>query len=283
MYRPVVSSLSSLLLSALVACAKSDNPPADAGPPVAPPVVEVVATEFSFAMPDTLTGGLNTFHLVGSGAEIHHLQLARLDQGKTAADLAALQPGAPPPAWLVLMGGPNAPRAGGGESWGTVDLAPGNYVAMCLIESPPPDNRPHFIKGMVRPFTVVPSTETRQAPAPQFTLTLDDFSFAFSSPLPAGTHDIRVVNAGPQAHEVLFVRLEPGKTAQDLLAWVGAGMPGPPPGEPIGGTTGIAPNGENLIRLSLTPGEYALYCFVEDVTDHKSHIEHGMVSQFTVQ
>ncbi len=276
MHRPL-ASLSLVLIAA--ACARSEPPP----PPGPPVVVEVVATDFAFAMPDTLTSGATTFHLVGNGVEVHHLQIVRLDSGKTVADLQVLASGAVTPAWFVEIGGPNLARAGGGESWSTVDLAPGNYVALCFIPSPAPDNRPHFVKGMVHPFVVVPATDAREAAAADFTLTLNDYSFVWSSPPPAGTHDIRVVNAGPQAHEVLFVRLEPGKSAQDVLAWVGAGMKGPPPGEPIGGTTGIRPTGENLIKLTLAPGDYALYCFVEDVTDHKSHIEHGMVTQFTVQ
>jgi hypothetical protein len=267
----------------VAACAKSEPPPPPPAPPGPPAVVQVIATEYAFQMPDTLTAGATTFHLVDNGAEVHHIQIARLEQGKTVADLQELKPGTPPPAWFVEIGGPNTPRPGGGESWGTVDLTPGNYVALCFIPSPAPDNRPHFVKGMVHPFVVVPTEEKREAPAPHFTLTLNDFSFNFSNPLPAGTHDIRVVNAGPQAHEVLFVRLDPGKKAGDLLTWFGAGMKGPPPGEPIGGTTGIAPNGENIIKVNLTPGEYALYCFLDDVTDHKMHFEHGMVSQFTVQ
>ena len=145
---------------------------------------------------------------------------------------------------------------GGREVSGTLDLTPGNYVALCFIPSPAPDLKPHFAKGMVHPFVVVPTDEKRQAPEPHFTITLNDYNFNFSAPIPAGTHDVRVVNAGPQAHEVLIVRLDPGKKATDLLTWFGKGMTDTPPGTPVGGTTGIAPNGENLIKLTLTPGEY---------------------------
>ena len=40
----------------------------------------------------------------------------------------------------------------------------------------------------------------------------------------------------------------------------------------------MAPNGENIIHVTLTPGEYGLYCFVDDAKDGKMHVEHGMVS-----
>ena len=281
MIRPARLLASATLVTSL-ACAKSEPapPPAPPGPPAA---VQVVATDFAFVMPDTLTAGPTTFTLVNNGAELHHLQIVRLEEGKTAADLASVQPGTPPPAWMVFLGGPNAAVPGGGQVRGTVDLTPGSYVMICLIPSPAPDMRPHLMKGMMRPFTVVPTTEQRVAAEAHFTVTLDDYSYAFSAPIPAGEHDVKVVNAGPQAHEVLFLKLAPGKNASDMMKWFAAGMTEPPPGEPIGGTSAISPNGVNIIHANFTPGEYALYCFVEDIKDHKMHIEHGMVHQFTVQ
>lgn len=278
MHRLAVSC--SVLVFTSLGCAKPEPPPPP--PPGPPAAVQVVATDFAFQFPDTLTAGPTTFTLVNNGAEMHHIQIIRLDEGKTAADVAAIPPGTIPPSWAVLVGGPNG-AVPGGQVRGTVDLTAGNYVMLCFIPSPAPDMRGHHMKGMMRPFTVLPASETRVAAAPHFTVTLNDYSFVFSAPIPAGEHDVKVVNAGPQAHEVLFVKLAPGKQAADLLQWFGAGMQGPPPGEAVGGTTGIAPNGENIVHINFTPGEYAMYCFVEDVKDLKMHFEHGMVSQFTVQ
>jgi len=42
-------------------------------------------------------------------------------------------------------------------------------------------------------------------------------------------------------------------------------------------------NEENLLELSLTPGEYALICFVPDAKDGKAHFAHGMMSTFVVK
>ena len=266
-----------------IACARQETPPPPAAPPGPPVDVQVVASDFAFQIPDTLTAGPSTFTLVNNGAELHHLQILKLEEGKTAADLAALPAEAPPPSWVVEMGGPNPAGPGGGSARTTVDLSEGNYVAICFIPSPAPDNRPHVAKGMLRPFTVVPATAARGMPEAHFTLTLNDYNFDFSAPVPAGEHAIKVVNAGPQAHEVVIIKLDSGKKAGDLLAWFGAGMKGPPPGQAVGGAAGIKPDGENVIHVNLTPGEYGLYCFVPDVKDGKMHIEHGMVSQFTVQ
>jgi uncharacterized protein (DUF2141 family) len=36
-------------------------------------------------------------------------------------------------------------------------------------------------------------------------------------------------------------------------------------------------------RVTLTPGTYALACFMDDDTDGKSRIAHGMLKQFAVR
>src|SRR5262245_7633850 len=71
--------------------------------------VAVVASDYKFEAPDTISSGLTTFKLVNKGTELHHMQLVRLDSGKTFADVpAALAAQGPPPKWLTLLGGPNA-------------------------------------------------------------------------------------------------------------------------------------------------------------------------------
>ena len=118
-------------------------------------------------------------------------------------------------------------------------------------------------------------------PEADVTITLADYSFTPSVPLTAGRHVIKLVNGAQQTHELVLVKLAPGKTPQDLLQWVEK-QEGPPPGEPIGGATGIGPGGTQLMPVDLTPGEYGLFCFVPDATDGKPHFMHGMVQQITI-
>src|SRR2546430_2604485 len=109
----------------------------------------IVARDFAFDAPDSVAAGVTTIHLHNNGPDIHHVMLARLDAGHTAADLGkAFAAEGPLPAWVTLVGGPNAPMPGG-DSWATVDLMPGQYAIICVI--PAPDGVPHFMKGMVRP------------------------------------------------------------------------------------------------------------------------------------
>src|SRR5579885_2481179 len=57
----------------------------------------IYAKDFAFEAPDTISGGVTNFHLVNDGPNLHHVQLVRLDSGKTAQDLqAALKNPGPP-------------------------------------------------------------------------------------------------------------------------------------------------------------------------------------------
>ena len=51
-------------------------------------------------------------------------------------------------------------------------------------------------------------------------MVLLDYEFGMTPSLTAGRRTIKVENRGPQPHEVDFVRLQPGKTAADVLAWL---------------------------------------------------------------
>lgn len=266
------------LVLMLAGCGPAEDRSQEAAAP-GPNDVHVVAADYAYQLPDTIPAGPTRFHLENRGTELHHLVLVQLIEGKTLGDLAAvnLETG-PPPAWIRFVGGPNSP-APGSTSVGIVTLEPGSYALLCVI--PSPDGKLHVAKGMARALTVVPGGETRRLPAADLTMTLNDFDFVLSAPLTAGRHVIRVETAQGQPHEVFLARLEPGKTAQDLLRWI-ASMQGPPPGVAMGGATFIPGGGFNLIEVDLQPGEYALICFLPDATDGKPHFVHGMVKQLTV-
>lgn len=107
-------------------------------------------------------------------------------------------------------------------------------------------------------------------------------SLSIQGNLTPGTHTIRVVNDGPQLHEVVIAMLAPGKRANDMLTFVHAGMRGTPPAKPIGGTAGLMPGAHQTIQVTFAKGNYGLYCFLSDARDGKEHAVHGMVRQITV-
>jgi len=186
----------------------------------------------------------------------------------------------PLPSWARDVGGPNTPGPGG-ESTAILRLVAGRYAMICVI--PSADGKPHVMKGMAKEVIVTPATSNTSNADLRIaaTMTLVDYGFRFSQPLQAGRQIVRVTNAAAQAHEVVIVRLKPGKTPADVLAWMEK-MEGPPPGAPIGGTTPMARGEENLVTLDLTPGEYGLICFAPDANDQKPHFAHGMMATFSV-
>lgn len=274
---------------ALAGCAAKDAPKPDAAPSAAPAVVApkevtLTAKEFSFDAPDTISAGLVSLKLVNQGQQMHHVQLARLSDGKTYADLMeglkTMKPGSPPPPWMHDVAGPNSPVPGGGESVALVPLEAGTYAILCFI--PGPDGVPHVMKGMSRALTVIPSTSAAaEAPTADITATMSDYAWDVTPAISAGKHMIKITNTAAQSHEMFVAQLAPGKTAQDLLKWVGK-MDGPPPAKPMGGISGMATGGVAYLPVNLEKGEYALFCFLPDAKDGKPHAAHGMVKPFTV-
>lgn len=245
----------------------------------APNLVTVTTTEFAFAAPASIPAGLTTVRLVNQGTEMHHVQLVRLDPGHTVAELMEIGHGEPMPQWARFVGGPNVPTPGG-HSEATMELAAGSYALVCFI--PSGDGVPHLMKGMVKPLTVVPASNQAEAPAADVRVTLSDYAFHIAPELTAGRHTLLVTNAAAQPHEVVLMRLAPGKTAQDLLVWLQT-QSGPPPAVPMGGTAFLSAGESNRVPVDFEPGEYALLCFVPDAKDGKPHVAHGMVRQITVR
>jgi hypothetical protein len=252
------------------------------------PVVTVHASEFAFSSPKSVPAGQMTFRLVNDGKMLHHISIMKLEQGKTMKDLADAMktPDAPPPKWLVAVGGPNA-AVPGATIEATLDLAPGNYVLACFIPSPG-DPTPHAMKGMVAPLTVTAPGGIVQAgmtyaptPAPDVHLVLKDYGFTFSKPITAGKHTIHVMNEGPQEHEAIMLKLAPGKHVADFNKWA-SDMKGPPPAMPIAGLSGMAKGRTGIFTDDFTPGTYAITCFVP-APDKKMHSEHGMSLEFVVK
>jgi uncharacterized cupredoxin-like copper-binding protein len=275
------ATLAATLLTSEVAPRPAHARPA-VTPGASPPVVTAEATDYRLSLPTTLPAGPTTFRLVNRGREPHQLLLVRLAPGHSAADYAnALKKGGPPPAWAREAGGPNGVDPGATSLATTVPLETGRYAAVCVI--PGPDGTPHLFKGMYRDLVVTPGVRAvAHEAAPADTVTLFDYGFRTSRTPAAGAARVLVRNVGKQAHEMEIARLLPGKTVADLAAWAEK-MAGPPPARFVGGVSPIAPGAANDLTLALTPGRYALLCFVPDAADGKPHVAHGMAHELEVR
>jgi hypothetical protein len=272
------------MLVGLAACAGEEAPEAESVAPTQPTEVRFVASDFTFQGPASIEAGMITFVLENEGPNLHHLQLLRIPDGTSfeafQQQLGTLQPGTPPPAWMIDAGGVNPPPTGRGEARVTMMVEAGEYAVLCMVDTP--DHVPHVFKGMIQSLTVSPSATAPAAmPPADMMLTLVDYAFGFSTPPTAGQHVIHVMNGAAQSHEVVFVKLHAGRTMDDLMAW-GATYAGDPPFDTHGGVSAIRAGQMVDVHVDFTPGEWAALCFVPDASDALPHVAHGMVLPFTI-
>lgn len=247
-------------------------------PASAPPTITVTAKDFAFEAPDRMPAGAVTVHLVNHGQVMHHAQLVRIEGGHTLEELVAAEKTGDFPDWAVWEGGPGV-VAPGGEATVTLDLEPGTYYWLCFIET---GGQPHLDMGMVQRVTV-DGADDEALPEADRTIVMDDYSYEIDEPLTPGRHVIRVENRASQPHEMVLVKLAPGKSVDDVLAFLDDGRQGDPPGRPIGGMQALTKGEVANVQVYLDPGRYGMICFVPDAGDGAPHFAHGMVDEFTVE
>lgn len=288
-----------VLVAIMAACSAGDPAPVRETTATEPNVVPLAASEYAFTAPDTIPAGWTTFHLANNGTEIHYGHIVQLDSGRTIEDLVdayaeAIRSSGPRPKWVKRFGGPGGTVPGDSSSV-TQYLEPGHYVWICPVEDSA--GAPHFGKGEVKPF-VVRASQTAAAgraaaPASSMTIRLLDFSFALDSVVTPGRHTVRVENAGVEPHDLVLLRLAPGRTIEDVRTWLNperarrADADEPPPafeelGTLAGGIAAIGPGRESFFDADFTSGEYVLLCMAT-APDGRSHIEHGMIRQVSAR
>jgi hypothetical protein len=108
---------------------------------------EVGMVDFAYVGPERWTAGTHLLRVDNRGQQDHQFRLARLEPGSTLQQ------------WMESEGQTGTAVAGvarlgpGGVAYLPVTLAPGTYVAHCLITDPG-SGRPHALMGMVRTITV---------------------------------------------------------------------------------------------------------------------------------
>lgn len=245
-------------------------------------VVNIVARDFALELPASIPAGLTIFQLTNRGTQGHHVTIVRLDSGRTAAEALReiMRVGrAPRPEWMHPVGGPQHAAPGTGSN-ATVMLEPGNYLAFCEI--PGPDTTAHYMRGMAKAFTVTGPARPGRSAQGDDTLSLSDYAFTWAHPLTSGIHTVAVINRGKQPHMVAIVRLPPGVTVADFIAWAKNPQGRPAPATPTGGVTEIPVGATAVFAERFAPGNYGMICFLPDHVDGRPHMAHGMRSVFAI-
>ena len=108
--------------------------------------------DYAFDFSHPITASTRSILVRNDGKQPHELEIARLEPGKTPADLAAWAEkmvGRPPAHFL----GGVSPIAPGQANELSLSLPPGRYVLLCFVPDVK-DAKPHTAHGMVRDFIV---------------------------------------------------------------------------------------------------------------------------------
>jgi hypothetical protein len=243
-----------------------------------------------------LRAGLVKVVLHNVGTFPHQAQLLKLHKGVTAASYLASLKATGGATALVLAdatGGANTVDPGNHQvTW--VNLKAGNYVVVCFQDGGD-HGAPHFVDGMYAALTVVGhGNYARPRGRVQGTIAAYTHEATSSTPLVMGFHMPKVIDgdglykfentAATDTHELAFLKLAPGMTAKDVVAFFNPGWVGPPPftGD-FGGAGALAPGARSWLRMNMAPGQYAAVCFIpDDMPPHMPHVAMGMAQQFTV-
>lgn len=115
----------------------------------------------------------------------------------------------------------------------------------------------------------------------QLVVTTTDFAFRAPDTILAGLARIRLVNEGSEHHHVQLARLEDGHTTGELRDTLTAGAGLPAWVTFVGGPNTPAPGVPSEVIVSLTPGAYAMLCFIQSA-DGVPHLAKGMIRDLRV-
>lgn len=137
----------------------------------------------------------------------------------------------------------------------------------------------------------VASDDSAAAPAAASTAAANDVNisaaeYKFDAPdqIPAGLTKFTLTDNGKELHHATLIKLDSGKTFNDLMTGMKNMKPGtPPPGWviPAGGPNAAAPGGSSNLTMVMQPGNYAIVCFIPDAKG-VPHVMHGMAKALTV-
>ena len=118
------------------------------------------------------------------------------------------------------------------------------------------------------------------------TITASEYAFE-AGPLKAGDVQLTFDNSGKEAHHIVGLPINPGKTVKDVADFLKEEdeASGPPPFTEKGGfDTAILDGGtEQAFGAKLKAGKYALICFIPDRAGGPPHVAQGMVSEAVVE
>lgn len=243
---------------------------ADADAQLTVTVDDVGATRFRYRAPRTVKAGLVEIRLHNRGKALRKAQLWRIEGDHSVKQ--ALRIRHPQPDWLRTAGGVSLTEPG--KTTRTLQtLTPGRYYVAGTLDEP----------GSVASFEAVGPQPDRELPRAPARVEARDFSFRVSG-LRAGRNSVDFDNTGGQPHHAFFAPMRAGVELAEVKKYFRASTSvGPPPVTDRTRETVVLEGGERQVtQIDLTPGRYALICFVRGRRGGPRHLELGMINEVTV-
>jgi hypothetical protein len=228
----------------------------------------------TFAVPDSVKGGVVEIEFTSSVEGEHSAQLVRAEDGHAPSEaIAAAQAwgekGKPLPDWVAIAGGSGDVREGESVTV-TQELPAGRYVVADLASNATAE------------FEVTGAGGGGQVEAGNAVIEASEYAFE-SRGLKAGSGDVVFDNVGREPHFVAAIGLRPGSTLAEARRFFETEKGRPPIDESRSFSTAVVDGGiRQSVALDLEPGKYVLLCFVPDREGGPPHVAKGMISEATV-
>ena len=245
-------------------------------------VLNVVAKGASIETPPTVPAGITTVRLTIKGGVRREVVVHRIPAGTTPENLVRGAAGRPE-RWFDQwsFGGPAAPRDSALDATATVDLRPGRYAIVAYeVDSA---GRPRGDKYVWRDVTAMATSiliPDRFA-VPDLTVRIKDSNVTVLGTVRTGQRIVQVDNAGARPHELLIVRLRPGKTIDDVRRW-DRDRAESPPFFYVGGLTPMSSGVTAQTKLLLQRGVHVVLCAMRHGGARERDYQRGVMTSFMV-
>ena len=245
----------------------------------------ISASEAGYEAPDSVAGGLVALTFTNNGQTNHMAMLIQAAEGVTIEELEAAIKADPMNQVtlreMVLSFGGAGGIAPGMTQRLILDLPAGQYlIADFEFDA---DQTPFVAKNGLKRLEITEPAATQPAePAADTTVDLIDFAFTgIPGQMLPGAYIFKVVTTGAEPHELAFVKLAEGVSAQEAFSAV------PEPGAELpftfwGGVQDMDPGQTAWVEVVLDPGEFVAFCPIIDPATQRPHVMLGMVQTVTV-
>jgi len=257
------------------------------------PELTVTVTTTDATVPASVAAGRVLLHVVNQTDAEVDVSIGQTPEGVTDQDILDLSNSDSVPDWLyqtVFPGGVSSyPPAQ--DAYAVIELAAGDWKVN-LDRYPAQEGDPEPT-DQVKSLTV--TGEAAQADPIDGALDITAYSYGFELPesIASGPQIWHFRNGGSQPHFFVLFGVPEGTTADQLMQLVmfdpSSGTPIPEGGlqfediRSIGDGQLLSPDRAEWLGEDLTPGTYALVCFIPDRVTGQPHAMMGMIKIFTVQ